>query len=132
VQAGDYPIKVAQQFGVPLDALINFNGWASAAEFPGPNQPIKIPPGGTNVVPEVQDTDIAAGDGTTPVGETIPEAGNNSCEGKHTVVTGDYPLAVSKQYDVTIESLDAANAGNPAYTQFVPGQSIIIPAKADC
>jgi LysM repeat protein len=128
VQAGDYAIKVANLFQVPLEDLITYNGWASGAEFPFPGEEVLIPPGGVAVVADP--TDPAAA--TAPVGETIPEAGDNCPAGKHTVVAGDYPLALSKLYDVTIESLDAANAGNPAYGQFVPGQEIIIPAKANC
>jgi len=142
VQAGDYPLAVANKFGVPLDELVAFNGWASAGEFPYPGETILIPPGG--VVPGAETAAVtsdaveggtdeaAAVDSTTVPGETIPEAGDNCGEGTHTVVAGDYPLKVAEQYDVTIEALDAANATNPAYSQFAPGQTIIIPAKADC
>jgi LysM repeat protein len=149
VQAGDYPLAVATKFGVALDELVAFNGWASAGEFPFPGQTILIPPGG--VVPGQEATDAATADAvegsaegeeavegdavateTTQPGDTIPDAGDNCGEGTHTVVAGDYPLKVAEQYDVTIEALDAANATNPAYGQFAPGQTIIIPAKADC
>jgi LysM repeat protein len=138
VQAGDYPLAVANKFGVTLDELISFNGWASAGEFPFPGETILIPPGG--VVPGAEAAtettavadEAAAVDGTTAPADTIPAAGDNCGEGSHTVVAGDYPLKVAEQYDVTIEALDAANASNPAYSQFAPGQTIIIPAKADC
>lgn len=152
VQAGDYPIKVAEQFGVSLDEMVAFNGWASFGEFPGPGQTILIPPGG--VVPgaaaaeETAETatgdaatgEAAAGEGEATgdtvaeeaAGDTIPEAGDNCGEGTHTVADGDYPLKVAEQYDVTVEALDAANATNPAYSQWIPGQTIVIPAKADC
>ena len=142
VQAGDYPIKVAQQFGVSLDEMVAFNGWASYGEFPGPGETILIPPGG--VVPgaadeEVADEEVAAeaADGEEAaseeaVGDTIPEAGDNCGEGTHSVVAGDYPLKVAEQYDVTVDALDAANVTNPAYSQWIPGQTIVIPAKADC
>jgi hypothetical protein len=39
---------------------------------------------------------------------------------------------VAEQYDVTVDALDAANVTNPAYSQWIPGQTIVIPAKADC
>ena len=67
-----------------------------------------------------------------PVGEEIPEAGDNCAEGEHTVVAGDFPLVLVRKYDVTLEALEAANADNPAYGQFIVGQTIIIPAKDDC
>jgi LysM repeat protein len=146
VQAGDYPIKVAQQFGVSLDEMVAFNGWASYGEFPGPGETILIPPGG--VVPGAAAeeeaaaeeaaadpaADAAAGDAVPEeaVGDTIPEAGDNCGEGTHAVVAGDYPLKVAEQYDVTVDALDAANVTNPAYSQWIPGQTIVIPAKADC
>jgi LysM repeat protein len=141
VQAGDYPLAVANKFGVSLDELVSFNGWASAGEFPFPGETILIPPGG--VVPGAETaadtadategaTDEASAVDSSAPADTIPAAGDNCGEGSHTVVAGDYPLKVAEQYDVTIEALDAANANNPAYGQFAPGQTIIIPAKADC
>jgi LysM repeat protein len=148
VQAGDYPIKVAQQFGVSLDEMVAFNGWASYGEFPGPGETIQIPPGGD--VPAAAAADVdgaaepaadepAADDAATGetvaeevAGDTIPEAGDNCGEGTHTVADGDYPLKVAEQYDVTVDALDAANVTNPAYSQWIPGQTIVIPAKADC
>jgi LysM repeat protein len=143
VQAGDYPIKVAQQFGVSLDEMVSFNGWATYGEFPGPGETILIPPGG--VVPGAaaaaeEETAEPAAEGEPAadeatedtVGDTIPEAGDNCGEGTHTVADGDYPLKVAEQYDVEVEALDAANATNPAYSQWIPGQTIVIPAKADC
>jgi len=133
VKPGDYPLKVAQEFGVPLDDLVAVNGWASPQEFPFPGTVIKIPPGGkvpgaaaTTAEPATDAT------GAEPVGDSIPEAGDNCAAGEHIVVSGDFPLSLARKYDVTLEALEAANASNPAYTQFIPGQKIIIPAKANC
>ncbi len=134
IQSGDYPLGVAEQFGVELDDLVSFNGWASASEFPFPGTVIRIPPGAIAAGSGGETGEATAGDEATgdPVGEEIPEAGDNCSEGEHTVEAGDFPLALVRKYDVTLEALEAANAANPAYGQFVPGQTIIIPAKEDC
>ena len=135
VQAGDYGIKVANQFGVSLEDLQNVNGWSDASkEFPGPGTVIKIPAGGTI---EAVGTDATGGeeDATTSggeAGEAIPDPGSNCEAGSHTVVAGDIPLKLVEQYDVTLEALQAANANNPAFGRFIPGEKIIIPAKDDC
>ena len=57
VQAGDYPLKVANQFGVTVDELVAFNEWGSVDEFPFPGTVIQIPPGAT--VPAATTTTIA-------------------------------------------------------------------------
>ena len=67
-----------------------------------------------------------------PPAATIPDAGDNCGAGEHTVEAGDIRSRVAEKYDVTVEALNAANANNPAYSQFIPGPDIIIPGKADC
>jgi LysM repeat protein len=139
IQSGDYPLKVANQFGVTVDELVAFNEWGSANEFPFPGTVIKIPPGGTlaAAIPETTVAPAAGGEATaesttTVPASTIPDAGDNCAPGEHIVEAGDIPISVAKKYDVTLEALAAANASNPAYSQFIPGQKIVIPAKADC
>ena len=39
---------------------------------------------------------------------------------------------MAEKFDVTVDALDAANAGTPGYSAFYPGLEIVIPAKADC
>ncbi len=128
VQSGDYAIKVAEQFGVPLEDLLNFNGWATGSEFPFPGEEIKIPPGGTAQGGTAGD----AGDAAS-TGETIPDAGSNCAPGSYTIEAGDTARSkVANKFDVTVEALDAANAGTSGYSAFYPGLKIVIPAKADC
>ena len=138
VQAGDYPLKVTEMFGVSLDDLVAYNEWGSANEFPGPGTTIKIPPGGTapGATEPAESTDTATDNGTDTATEapaaTIPDAGDNCGEGTYVIVAGDIPSRVADKFDVTLDALNAANAGTPGYAGFVVGIEIVIPAKADC
>ena len=115
---GVYSLKVADQFGVPLAVLLAFNGWATGSEFPFPGQDVKIPPGA-----------LPAG----PVGETIPDSGSNCPAGQYTIEASDTARTkVAEKFDVTVDALDAANAGTSGYGAFYPGLKIVIPAKAGC
>jgi LysM repeat protein len=131
IQSGDYPLKVANQFGVTVDELVAFNEWASVDEFPFPGTVIQIPPGAT-IAAATTTTVAGATPASTAPASTIPDAGDNCGAGEHTVEAGDIPITVAQKYDVTLDALNAANANNPAYSQFIPGQIIIIPGKADC
>jgi LysM repeat protein len=134
VQAGDYPLKLVAEFGVTLEDLVAINEWGSVNEFPGPGTTIKIPPGVAPAATGDATGDAAAAAETAEAGSVaaIPDAGDNCAPGEHTIVSGDYPISVAKKYDVTVEALAAANSGNPAYSQFIVGQKIVIPAKSDC
>jgi hypothetical protein len=48
------------------------------------------------------------------------------------VVANDNPTRVANQYDVTLDELNNANVGNPAYTRFLIGDSINIPPNGNC
>jgi hypothetical protein len=57
VLAGDFPLKVADQFGITIDELVAYNEWTSVAEFPGVGGIVKIPPGTTELT-AVTDTTV--------------------------------------------------------------------------
>lgn len=138
VQAGDYGILVANRFGVSLEDLTNINGWADPSkEFPGPGSTILIPAGGTG--PATTPDATGGGDGAAEVaaegevGEAIPEPGSNCAAGSYVIEEGDTTrIAVANKFDVTVEAMDAANAGTNGYSAFFPGLTIVIPAKDDC
>ncbi len=136
IQSGDYPLKVANQFGVTVDELVAFNEWGSVDEFPFPGTVIQIPPGAT--VPAATTTTIAAATPggatatTTAPAATIPDAGDNCGEGEYTIVEGDYEGKVAANFDVTVDALRAANASTSGYSAFYPGLTIVIPGKSDC
>ena len=138
VKAGDYGIKVADQFGVSLQDLENINGWSDAGrEFPGPGSIIKIPAGGTAQTatpaptPAGDETADTAAAGET--GDAIPEVGGNCEAGSYVIETGDTSrFKVAEKFDVTVEAMDAANASTNGYSAFYPGLKIVIPAKDSC
>jgi len=72
VQSGDYPLGVAEAFGISLDDLLAFNGWASGSEFPFPGQEVKIPPNANSQPAQ----DPVADEVAPPVGDTIPAPGS--------------------------------------------------------
>ncbi|WP_040491154.1 LysM peptidoglycan-binding domain-containing protein [Ilumatobacter nonamiensis] len=142
VQAGDYGIKVADDFGITLAELAAANGWADVgSEFPGPGSIIKIPANATAPAEETDDDadadDDADGDAeetaSTETGETIPDPGSNCEAGSYTIEEGDTSrTAVAEKFDVTVEAMDEANQGTNGYDAFYPGLKIVIPAKDDC
>lgn len=149
IQAGDFPLRVADLFGVSVEDIGNYNGWAacsslSCPEFPGPGTAIRIPPGANNIEVPAADTGgdtatetVTGGDTEQPstdepAGDTIPEAGDNCAAGSYVIEEGDFEGRVAEKFDVTVEALRAANASNPEYNIFYVGLQIVIPAKADC
>ena len=153
IVSGDYPNGLATKLGVSVDDLAAINEWAGCsasgcASFPGPGTKIKVPPGGTapavsNSVPAATgdsgSTDAAGTTGTDsatpPSGDTIPDSnvnGDGCTPGSHVVKDGDYPGKLVKLYDVTLDALNQANADNPAYQRFIPGDKIVIPPKSGC
>jgi LysM repeat protein len=147
VQAGDAPFVLVSRFEVTLEDLLAVNEWTSANQFPFPGTVILIPPGGKSVAEYLAGNTASSGDTTTDTGsdggsegdsdsgatDTIPDAGDNCAPGSYTIAETDTTRTkVAEKFDVTVEALDAANAGTPGYSAFYPGLEIVIPAKADC
>ncbi len=137
IQSGDYPLKVANQFGVSVDELVAFNEWGSVNEFPYPGTVIQIPPGATlaSATPETTigtGGETASGTESTTPASTIPDVGDNCGAGTYTIVDGDYEGKVASNFDVTVDALRAANANTSGYNAFYPGLEIVIPGKSAC
>lgn len=159
IQSGDYPLKIAEMYGVELEELMNYNEWADDSDFPYAGTTIRIPPGGVVPGGEPGDeapptTPLAGADfvTTTPSADpdgssdvegsatstdasgsvTDTELGDNCGEGTYTIEAGDYPLGVAEKFDVEPQALDQANQATPSYGMFYPGLEIVIPAKSDC
>ena len=138
VQAGDVPVNVAARYNISLEDLSNLNGWAgctltACGQFPFPGETIVVPAtGGTTVTADPSPADPAADTDTAvdtgEVGEPIPTSGDNCEAGSYVIASGDIPITVAEQFDVTLEELNAANATNPSYTSFIVGETIVIPA----
>lgn len=131
---GDYPFGVAGKFGITLEELVEFNGWASYNDFPFPGTVIRIPPGARNpeasaqaAAPPVNDPGLL----TVPPDPTIAGGQDNSGEGTYLIQSGDFPLKIAEKFDVTLEALAAANGWEDLQRDFpFPGTVIKIPAKA--
>ena len=140
VVAGDSVYKIASMYGITPDALVNYNSWSDGINHPlFQGDEVKIPP--NSKVPSASGassgssgSSASTGSGDTGGGDTgAPETTAASGVGcTHTVVEGDNPTRVAKKYGITVDELAAANAGNPAYQNFLIGSSLSIPANGSC
>lgn len=155
VQADEFPAQIASRFEIPLEDLLNFNGWELNSEgwvpdFPSPGAVIDIPPGAKYIDPEAEaeaeaeeeekepadtSTPGTSSDGAivaTTVASSADPAADRCSPGTYKVEAGDYPIGVAQKFDVTIEALNAANASTAGYASFYPSLEIVIPAATDC
>jgi len=132
IQGGDSLFKISQLFEVTPDLICTYNGWSDCIDPPHlllPGDVILIPPG--SQVPGV------ASDGTTGEADTIDSdtdgaAADEQIACEHEVVAGDTPIRVAEKYDVELRELELANLSNPAYTSFLIGSKLNIPASGNC
>jgi len=150
VKENEYPAQIASKFGITLQELLKFNNWELndrgwVPDFPPPGSVIEIPPGAKFIDPNAEDdkadtettqaTPGTSSDGAvvaTTVATVSDPAADRCSPGTYTVEAGDYPIAVAKKFDVTIEALNEANANTPGYSTFYPSLKIVIPPAADC
>jgi LysM repeat protein len=131
---GDYLFGIAKIYGTTADAIAVYNAWPEGINHAlNPGDIVKIPPGSlapgsAPVSTQAPVTNTTAGAPTTTIAGGVSTCGT---QGSYTIAEGDYPGLVSKNFDVTVAQLDAANAGTKGYSSFFVGLQIVIPAK-DC
>ena len=135
IKSGDSVSRIASLHGITMDVLVNYNGWSDGINhFLVVGDEVKIPP--NSKVPGAGSTD--SGSTGTDTGAPDPTDvptdsatdGDVACE--HTVVANDNPSRLADQYGVSLDELSNANVNNPAYTRFLIGDKINIPAGGDC
>jgi hypothetical protein len=136
IQPGDYPSTIARDWGLTFDQLAAANGWTldssgMVPEWPGVGATIIIPAGAR--VPG--ETTGGTGTNTTaapaPATTSAPVTTVDTCsQGKYVIEATDTSRQkVADKFDVSVEALDAANAGTAGYSAFYPGLEIVIPGK---
>jgi LysM repeat protein len=145
IKANDNLSKIANLFDVEMELICSYNGWSECVSPPHlllPGDTILIPPNAA--VPTAASTDTGSTDtGSTDTGSTETDTGSEQSavevasteEGvgcSHTIVEGDNPGRVANQYDITVDELSNANLNNPAYSNFLIGSSLNIPANGSC
>lgn len=124
---GDSPSLIASRYSIPLQALLDENGWELVDQqvpaFPFAGAVIRIPAGATVPVETVPSTP-ASGSGDTASETTEPESG--AC-GTYVIMEGDSPSVVATKLDTTVDKLNAVNADTAGYAGFILGITIQVP-----
>jgi LysM repeat protein len=122
IQAGDTLGRIAADFGVPLDRLLEFNG-LDGTEMLQPGHRILIPP-----VPGEE----GAGDGGTG-GAEGGEGGDDPAlpagSSTYVIVAGDTLNLIASSHGITLDALLEAN-GIQADSLIMPGDELVIPPPA--
>jgi LysM repeat protein len=131
IAGGDTVWGIANKHGITIEQLVTYNQWTDGqGHLLIAGQEVRIPP--NSKVPGTGSGATGA-TGTTPPasgGTTPPASESEGCT--HTIEAGDNPTRVSEQYDISVQVLEQANAGNSAYQSFPIGGTLNIPAGASC
>lgn len=117
IQAGDTLGRVAADFGVPLDRLLEFNG-LDGTEILQPGHRILIPP-----VPGEEGGEAGeGGEGEEGEDSELPAGAST-----YVIVAGDTLNLIASSHGVTLDALLEAN-GIQADSLIMPGDELVIPA----
>jgi LysM repeat protein len=126
IASGDYLVGIATRFGVTADAIALANNWADGINHPlFPGDLITIPGGA--IVPPPTTVPVAPTGTTVAPASTVAPNSNGCTPGTYVIAAGDLPGTVAKQFDVTLDQLNAANANTKGYGNFIVGVTIVIP-----
>lgn len=125
IQSGDFLAKIAQQFGVTIDEIVQYNEWEDGINhLLIPGQDIRIPGGAT------QQVDPAGGTTTIPItGGEVTTTSVAAVEGAtYTVEAGDFLAGIADKFDTTVDAIVAANGWASSDQLIYPGLVIKLPA----
>ena len=133
IKAGDGLFAIANQFGVEMQLICDYNGWAQCGgdKLLLPGDAVLIPPNAAiaavagEVADAVEDSIDTPADGTT-----AEEAVGEGCT--YTIEAGDYPGTVASKFGITFEQLQAANPSRDFGTWFLATATINIPPEGSC
>jgi LysM repeat protein len=132
VRAGDALPLIADRYGITVAELAEFNDWEDGAFHPiFPGQDVLIPTFADEPEGEVTDERPDDGLGTMPDPGGGPMCPDGTERETYEIVPGDSISRVAEKNDLSIEELEAANADNPAWQVFAPGQELWLPCEGE-
>jgi LysM repeat protein len=120
IQAGDTLGRIASDFGITLDRLLEFNG-LDGTEILQPGHRILIPP--------APGEEGAGGEGEGSEGEGGEDPALPAGSSSYVVVAGDTLNLIASSHGVTLDELLEAN-GIQADSLIMPGDELVIPPPA--
>jgi LysM repeat protein len=115
-------MRIASNFGVTPEAIVAYNGWEGLEHALNPGDAIRIPPSDYD-----PNATTAPSPSAAPAGSDGPACADGTQQERYTISAGDTRGRVAARFDVTVDELDAANAGTEFYDAFVLGVEIVIP-----
>lgn len=132
IQSGDTVWGIANKHGISIEQLVTYNQWPNGqSHLLIAGQEVRIPPN-SKVPGTGGGGSSSASTGTTPpaTGTTPPATDSEGCT--HTIEAGENPSRVAEDYGITFDILQQANPNRDFRTWFMVGETVNIPAGADC
>ena len=135
VEAGDTMYGIATKHGITLDLLVEYNQiTVDPSQFlivPGQTV-LGIPPGAKVPSAAVAEADPEV-DPATQEGSVNPATATTLGVGcTYTIVADDNPSKVASKFSIDLDALQGANADSNVVQTFIVGETLKIPAGADC